>query len=71
VRSSAWCAVAVATIGRTWGTSKSFSDADSASSWGLGFRRLVARRLGIYMGIDLARGPEETAIYIQAGSAWR
>ena len=44
---------------------------DSASAWGVGFRRLVARRLGIHMGIDLARGPEETAIYIQAGSAWR
>jgi hypothetical protein len=44
---------------------------ESASAWGLGIRRLVARRLGIYMGVDLARGPEETAIYIQAGSAWR
>jgi hypothetical protein len=43
----------------------------SASSWGIGFRRLVARRLGIYMGVDAAKGPEETAIYIQAGSAWR
>jgi len=32
---------------------------------------LMARRLGIYMGLDIARGPEETAIYIQAGSAWR
>ena len=42
-----------------------------ASAWGVGFRRLVARRLGIYMGVDIARGPEETAIYIQAGSAWR
>jgi hypothetical protein len=44
---------------------------DSASAWGVGVRRLVARRLGIYMGVDLAQGPEETAIYIQAGSAWR
>jgi hypothetical protein len=44
---------------------------ESASAWGLGVRRLVARRLGIYMGVDLAKGPEETAIYIQAGSAWR
>ena len=44
---------------------------ESASAWGLGVRRLVARRLGIYMGIDIAKGPEETAIYIQAGSAWR
>jgi hypothetical protein len=45
--------------------------ADSVSAWGLGFRRLMARRLGIYMGVDIARGPEETAFYIQAGSAWR
>src|SRR5688572_8080754 len=44
---------------------------ESASAWGLGVRRLMARRLGIYMGIDVARGPEETAFYIQAGSAWR
>jgi hypothetical protein len=44
---------------------------ESASAWGVGFRRLMARRLGIYMGIDIARGPEETAFYIQAGSAWR
>jgi hypothetical protein len=44
---------------------------ETASAGGLGFRYLVARRLGIYMGLDLATGPEETAIYIQAGSAWR
>jgi len=45
--------------------------AESVSAWGIGFRRLMARRLGIYMGLDIAKGPEETAIYIQAGSAWR
>jgi hypothetical protein len=45
--------------------------AESASAWGIGLRRLMARRLGIYMGVDIAKGPEETAIYIQAGSAWR
>ncbi len=44
---------------------------ETASAWGVGLRRLVARRLGIYMGVDIARGPEETAIYLQAGSAWR
>jgi hypothetical protein len=66
-----WALVAFAGTGRTWGTSKNFDDADSASAWGGGIRRLVARRLGIYMGIDVAKGPEETAFYIQAGSAWR
>jgi hypothetical protein len=32
---------------------------------------VVARRLGLYAGLDIAKGPEDTAIYIQAGSAWR
>jgi hypothetical protein len=44
---------------------------ESANAWGAGFRYLIARRLGIYVGVDIARGPEETAVYIQAGSAWR
>jgi hypothetical protein len=66
-----WALLAFAGTGRTWGTSKSFGDADSVTSWGVGFRRLVARRLGIYMGIDIARGPEDTAFYIQVGSPWR
>lgn len=66
-----WALVAFAGTGRTWGTTKSFDDADTATAWGGGVRRLVARRLGLYMGIDVARGPEETAFYIQVGSAWR
>jgi hemolysin activation/secretion protein len=66
-----WALLAFAGTGRTWGTSEHFDDGDSASAWGGGFRRLVARRLGLYMGIDVAIGPEETAFYIQAGSAWR
>ena len=66
-----WAFVAFAGVGRTWDTSERFDDGGSASAWGVGFRRLVARRLGIYMGIDVASGPEETAFYIQAGSAWR
>jgi hypothetical protein len=45
--------------------------AETVSAGGVGFRYLVARRLGLYMGVDLAKGPEDTAIYIQAGSAWR
>jgi hypothetical protein len=31
----------------------------------------VARRLGILAGLDIAKSAENTAIYIQAGSAWR
>ena len=38
---------------------------------GGGFRYLIARRYGFEMGMDIARGPEETVFYIQAGTAWR
>ena len=36
------------------------------------FRRLVlaARKLGMQVGMDVARGPEETSIYLTVGSAW-
>ncbi len=66
-----WALIGFAGSGRAWGSGRDFSDAASASSWGVGLRRLAARRLGIYMGIDIAKGPEETALSIQAGSAWR
>jgi hypothetical protein len=42
----------------------------SRESKGVGFRYLIARRYGFNMGIDIAKGPEDTVFYIQAGSAW-
>jgi hypothetical protein len=66
-----WAFLGFLGIGRAWGTSTKFGDAENVTAKGAGFRYLVARRLGIYAGLDVARGPEETAIYIQAGSAWR
>lgn len=45
-------------------------DAQSANSVGAGFRYLIASRYGLHMGVDIARGPEDTAFYIQAGAAW-
>jgi hypothetical protein len=66
-----WALIGFLGAGRAWGSTTSFGDADTAKSWGVGFRYLIARRLGLYMGADIARGPEDTAFYIQAGSAWR
>jgi hypothetical protein len=37
----------------------------------VGFRYLIARLLGIHAGLDVARGPEGNAVYIQVGSPWR
>jgi hypothetical protein len=46
------------------------SHAENVDTIGAGFRYLIARRYGFAMGLDVARGPEDTAVYIQAGSTW-
>ena len=66
-----WALVGFVGVGGAWGARTSFSDAGAITAGGAGFRYLVARRLGLYAGLDVAKGPEDTAIYIQAGSAWR
>lgn len=43
---------------------------DTVGSGGLGVRYLLARAFGLHYGIDVARGPEEWALYFQFGSAW-
>ena len=66
-----WAIIGFLGVGKAWGSTKDFSDAGVVTAGGAGFRYLVARRLGLYAGLDVAKGPEDTAIYIQAGSAWR
>jgi len=45
-------------------------DSDIVYSKGVGFRYLIAAKLGLQMGLDVASGPDDTAIYIQVGSSW-
>ena len=66
-----WSAVGFVGAGRAFGRSADFADADTVVSRGLGIRYLLARRLGLYGGFDVAHGPEEDVFYIQVGSAWR
>jgi hypothetical protein len=66
-----WALIGFFGSGRAWGTGASFSGADNVNAKGAGFRYLIAWRLGLYVGVDIARGPEDTAFYIQVGSAWR
>ena len=42
----------------------------TAGAGGVGFRYEIARKFGLHVGIDVARGPEDTAVYLQVGSAW-
>ncbi len=56
--------------GIAWTESDEFGREQSAFSEGLGFRYLIARKFGLHFGLDVARGPEEGAIYVQFGNAW-
>jgi len=68
---SRWAAIAFVGDGRAWGERKSFSDSDNEVAKGLGFRYLLARRLGLWAGMDYAWGPQDQTFYIQIGNAWR
>ena len=46
------------------------SDAERAYGYGVGFRYLLSRKLGMGAGLDVARGPEESTVYIIFGNAW-
>lgn len=56
--------------GRAGDTLGDLSEGEVANNVGGGFRYLIARRYGMIMGLDVARGPEDTAVYIKAGSSW-
>ncbi len=66
-----WALIGFVGAGRTWGRHNSFGDADNEVSKGAGFRYLIARQLGMHVGLDYAWGPEDSTFYIQVGSAWR
>ena len=68
---SRWALVGFAGGGKAYGRRQSWDEAKNVFAGGVGFRYLVARKLGLYAGLDVARGPEESAVYITAGSAWR
>jgi len=67
---SRWSILGFSGVGRAANSGSDFSSASSRVSNGVGFRYEIARRYGFHMGIDIARGPEDTVWYIQAGSAW-
>lgn len=68
---SRWAALAFGGAGRAWGRNVDFGQADTETSRGVGFRYLIARALGLYVGVDTAWGPGQHAYYLQVGSAWR
>ncbi|PCE64374.1 BamA/TamA family outer membrane protein [Sediminicola luteus] len=69
-------------LGRRWGLvgftgmGAAFDSVDQMKAeelvWnvGLGARYKIARLLGLDMGMDIARGPEDWAFYVVVGSSW-
>jgi len=70
-----WHLVGFVGSGKTFGENllkreTDFSGADWRSAGGVGFRYEIARKFGMQVGLDVARGPDETAYYLTVGSAW-
>ena len=65
-----WGVVGFGGLGITYKDLSSMEEGATAWNAGVGFRYLIARLLGLKMGIDVARGPENWAFYVVFGSSW-
>jgi hypothetical protein len=65
-----WQIGAFVGAGRAANDVDDLSKASSRVSRGLGFRYLGVKKLGMNMGLDYAKGPEEEVIYISFGTRW-
>ena len=65
-----WSLVAFGGYGGAFKSFEEIADASSAWNAGAGFRYLIARLFGLKMGLDVAHGPEQWAVYVVIGSAW-
>jgi hypothetical protein len=65
-----WSMVAFGGIGHAFKSLDEMEVGTTAWNAGTGFRYLIARALGLKMGLDVARGPEQYAVYVVFGSSW-
>jgi len=65
-----WSLVFFGGVGRTSTISRYKESSNTVGAGGLGFRYRLARKQRLQTGIDIARGPEDTSIYLTVGSAW-
>jgi hypothetical protein len=65
-----WSLVGFGGLGQAADKISDLGSEETRETIGGGFRYLIARRLGLRAGIDVARGPEEWAFYVQIGNAW-
>jgi hypothetical protein len=65
-----WGLAGFAGIGKAADGLEALDDSETVWNAGGGFRYLTAREFGLQMGIDVARGPEQWAIYVVFGNSW-
>jgi Omp85 superfamily domain len=65
-----WSAVFYGGTGVAYDKWSNMFENDLVYSYGTGFRYLIARKFGLRMGMDVARGPEKWAYYVVFGSSW-
>jgi len=65
-----WSLVGFVGKGFTDGDIPRFDTDENIVTFGGGFRYLIARKFNMHVGVDVARGPEDTAFYLQMGHAW-
>ncbi|RLD78454.1 MAG: hypothetical protein DRJ07_13160 [Bacteroidetes bacterium] len=65
-----WGILGFTGIARAFDSIENMNSDEIVWNAGGGFRYLIARALGLKVGADIARGPEEWAFYITIGTAW-
>lgn len=66
-----WAGVAFGGYGQTYvNDSRLFEPRSDIWTYGAGVRYRISSKFGIDVGLDVARGPEDTIVYIQFGHAW-
>ena len=65
-----WSAIAFGGGGRAGDNISDLGSAPSHTAVGAGFRYVLAKLMGLRVGLDVARGPEDTYVYLVVGSAW-
>ena len=65
-----WGAVVFAGAGQTFGRVADLTGNDTVWAVGTGFRYMLARKMGMQAGIDVAYSDDEFAFYFTVGTAW-
>jgi len=65
-----WAAIAFGGTGFANSGGAGFTTDDDINAYGIGIRFQALKKQNVWLGLDIARGPEEDAWYVQMGHAW-